>query len=131
MQPNTETTRNSTLEPLTPGEATELWVQSCRDELAAATLKLQRFHVEQFTEWLQTEDINDMWDVTARTVGSVLERQPIHEDSVTVDDGALSVSMVMDVSDLAPEEKEKLASVVREQERRLQHLHGGLLSSGE
>jgi hypothetical protein len=56
------------LEPLTPGEATELWVESRRDELAAATLKLQRFHVEQFTEWLQTQDIDDMRDVTARTV---------------------------------------------------------------
>jgi site-specific recombinase XerD len=68
MQPNNETTRNGTLEPLTPGEATELWVESRRDELAAATLKLQRFHVEQFTEWLQTQDIDDMRDVTARTV---------------------------------------------------------------
>jgi hypothetical protein len=79
--------------------------------------------------WSELQDVCVLHDRLSE--GSVLERQPIHEDSVTVDDGALSVSMVMDVSDLAPEEKEKLASVVREQERRLQHLHGGLLSSGE
>lgn len=62
---------------------------------------------------------------------SVLEQQPIHEDSVRVDDGTLSVSIVLNVSDLSPEEKEELASVVRERERRLQHLHGELLSDDE
>ncbi|WP_162562383.1 tyrosine-type recombinase/integrase [Salinigranum rubrum] len=67
---HTKATSRSGLEALTPEDAARLWVESRMDELAAATLKLQRFHVDQFTTWLEEENITDMRDVTARTVHS-------------------------------------------------------------
>lgn len=56
------------LEPLTPMEAARLWKESRLDELAQATLEVQGYHIDQFTEWLIDEGIEDMRDITARTV---------------------------------------------------------------
>lgn len=56
------------LEPLEPEEAEHLWRESRQDELAESTMKLQSYHISQFTEWLLERDIDDMRDLTGRTV---------------------------------------------------------------
>lgn len=56
------------LEPLTPSEAYNLWRESKIDEFAQATMETQSFHLEQFTEWLEAREIDDMRDLTGRTV---------------------------------------------------------------
>lgn len=61
-------TDRTDLEPISPEEAERLWRESKIGELADATLELQGFHISKFTEWLASEDIEDMRDVTARTV---------------------------------------------------------------
>lgn len=61
-------TDRTDLEPITPEEAARLWRESKMDELADATLELQGFHIDQFVEWLDSNEIDDMRDVSARTV---------------------------------------------------------------
>ena len=62
------TTNRTDLEPITPKEAARLWRESKTGELADATLELQGFHIDQFIDWLESDDTEDMRDVTARTV---------------------------------------------------------------
>lgn len=61
-------TDRTDLEPITPKEAARLWRESKMDELADATLELQGFHIDQFVEWLDSEGLEDVRDITARTV---------------------------------------------------------------
>lgn len=76
---------------------------------------------------------SDLQDVCVRhdqlSDESVLNRHPITEDSVRVDDETLSVSMVVRVSGLSTEEKEELMSLLRERERRFSRLHGELIDT--
>jgi integrase len=62
------TTENPKLEPIVPKEAVRLWKESRIDEVAKATLELQGFHVEEFVEWLSAEGMEDIREVSARTV---------------------------------------------------------------
>ncbi|WP_455429316.1 tyrosine-type recombinase/integrase [Haloarcula sediminis] len=64
----TPMTNDTTLEPIVPTEAKRLWLESHIDEWADATMQLQRFHVDEFTEWLAEREIDDMRDVSGRTV---------------------------------------------------------------
>lgn len=65
---NTMSTTDSTLEPLAPSEAEGLYYESRADELAEKTMRSQKHHVGQFFDWLAEGDIDDMNEVTARTV---------------------------------------------------------------
>ena len=60
-------TENTRLQPIEPTEAKRLWLESRIDEWADATMKIQRFQVEVFTDWLAENEIDDMRDVSART----------------------------------------------------------------
>lgn len=59
---------NPNLEPITPDEAKEMYLQSRSDELAERSLELQEKHVRRFVEWCDNEGLDDMNSVTARTV---------------------------------------------------------------
>lgn len=61
-------TENTRLEAIEPSEAKRLWLESRIDEWADATMELQRFQIEVFIEWLGERDIDDMRDVSGRTV---------------------------------------------------------------
>jgi len=63
-----DTTTKTNLEPTTPDEAARLWAEQKMDEVARATLELQRTQINQFVDWLADEGIDDMREVTARTV---------------------------------------------------------------
>jgi len=66
---DTEAATRTDLEPLTPEEAARLWAESKMDELADATLELQRNQIHAFVDWLETTtDTDDMREVSARTV---------------------------------------------------------------
>lgn len=56
------------LEPLTPTRAKSLYLQSRRDELAERSLKLHEKHVGSFVDWCDANDIQNMNDLTARSI---------------------------------------------------------------
>jgi site-specific recombinase XerD len=56
------------LQPLAPADAVRLWIESHVDDWAVATRDLQSYHVEEFTDWLTDDGVDDMRDVSARTV---------------------------------------------------------------
>lgn len=56
------------MEPITPTEAKELYHKSRREEVAERTLELQENYVGKFVDWCNKNDIDNMNDVTARTV---------------------------------------------------------------
>lgn len=60
----------STLEPLSPSKAEELYLQSRENELADRSLELHEKHVGSFVDWYlnEGEKGENMNDVTARTV---------------------------------------------------------------
>jgi len=67
--PSREPTTGTTLEPIGPDEAARLWIESRMDELASATLELQKHQLMGFVDWLDEHtDIDDMRDVSGRTV---------------------------------------------------------------
>jgi len=57
-----------TLEPLAPTKAKSLYLESRADELAKRSLELHEKHVGSFVEWCSANGIDNMNDVTARTV---------------------------------------------------------------
>ncbi len=65
MKANTNPTD---LQAITPVEALRLYLESKVDEWATATKELQQFHLNEFVEWLAEEDIDDMRNISARTV---------------------------------------------------------------
>jgi site-specific recombinase XerD len=56
------------LEPLQPSKAKRLYEESRVDELASRTLDLQRRHISEFVEWCEEESMDNMNDISARTV---------------------------------------------------------------
>jgi len=60
--------RTGTLEPLKPSRAKSLYLESRRDELADRSLELHDKHTTSFVDWCEQNDIQNMNDVTARTV---------------------------------------------------------------
>lgn len=56
------------LEPLEPGEAMAMYIESREDELADRTLELYEEHLMSFVDWCRDNDIRNMNDVTARTI---------------------------------------------------------------
>lgn len=56
------------LEPLEPTEAKELYLKSRRDELADRSLQLHKKHVTSFVDYCADNGVDNMNDVTARTV---------------------------------------------------------------
>lgn len=56
------------LEPLAPNRAKSLYLQSRRDELAERSLKLHEKHVKSFVDWCNSNDIQNMNDITARNI---------------------------------------------------------------
>lgn len=58
----------NTLEPTAPKEAYRLWNESRMNELAQATLELQGWQIETFLTYLDEQNIEDMRDVSGRTV---------------------------------------------------------------
>lgn len=56
------------LKALEPTEAQRLYLESRIGEWADATMKVEQFRVNNFTEWLVSEQIADMRDVSGRTV---------------------------------------------------------------
>ncbi len=67
--PNREVpTQTHTLEPLKPAKAMSLYLDSRSDELADRSLELHEKHVRSFVEWCDENGIENMNDVTARTV---------------------------------------------------------------
>lgn len=56
------------LEPLEPGEAMSLYIESREDELAERTVEMQENQLLSFTEWLRQQGVHDMNDLRARTV---------------------------------------------------------------
>ncbi|WP_226011733.1 tyrosine-type recombinase/integrase [Halomicrobium salinisoli] len=67
-----------TLEPLEPAKAMSLYLDSRSDELADRSLELHEKHVRSFVEWCDENGIDNMNDVTARTV---------HEYQLSIKDG--------------------------------------------
>jgi site-specific recombinase XerD len=55
------------LEPLDPREAIDMYLDERRGELSERTLSTHYYRLNQFVEWLEAQDIDDMNDVTART----------------------------------------------------------------
>jgi site-specific recombinase XerD len=56
------------LEPLEPAKGKSLYLESRRDELAKRSLELHEKHVGSFVEWCSENGIENMNEVTARTV---------------------------------------------------------------
>jgi site-specific recombinase XerC len=68
MPKNRNRSLKTNLESIAPSEAARLWKESRIDEVAEATLELQSCHVRQFIEWLSEEGIDDMQEVSAKTI---------------------------------------------------------------
>lgn len=60
--------QNKTLEPLEPSQAMSLYLESRSDELADRSLELHERHLTSFVDWCGQNGVEDMNDVTARTV---------------------------------------------------------------
>lgn len=60
--------RGPRLEPLEPTKAKSLYLKSRRDELATRSLELHEKHVGSFVDFCDREGIDNMNDVSARTV---------------------------------------------------------------
>lgn len=71
-------TRNPTLEPLAPTKGKSLYLESRSDELAARSLELHEKHIGSFVAWCRSNGIENMNDVTARSV---------HEYRLSIRDG--------------------------------------------
>jgi len=54
------------LEALSPADAVELYLDARRDDAAAWTVKSHQSRLRAFVEWCQTEDIDNMNDLTGR-----------------------------------------------------------------
>jgi len=66
------------LEPLAPTEAKSLYLDSRADELANRSLELHEKHLASFVEWCDENEVQNMNDVTART---------IHEYQLSIKEG--------------------------------------------
>lgn len=56
------------LEPLEPGEAMALYIESREDELAERSLELHEKHLQKFVNWCSENGIRNLNEVTARTI---------------------------------------------------------------
>lgn len=54
------------LEPITPEEATRLYLRDRKNELADATISSYRYKLERFVEWCETEDVDNLNTLSGR-----------------------------------------------------------------
>lgn len=54
------------LEPISPAEAMEMYMEGRRDELAESTLQGHRYRLEAFVQWCEEEGIDDLRDLGGR-----------------------------------------------------------------
>ncbi|MWG32990.1 tyrosine-type recombinase/integrase [Halomarina oriensis] len=64
----TAPTHHPTLEPLSPAEGRSLYLESRSDELADRSLELHEKHITSFVTWCRENGIENMNEVTARSV---------------------------------------------------------------
>lgn len=67
-QTDAPNSRGQALEPLAPARAKSLYIKSRKDELAERSLELHDKHVGSFVEFCDANAIENMNEVTARTV---------------------------------------------------------------
>lgn len=56
------------LEPIDPQSAVELYIDSCRSDVAKTTLRSKKSRLEKFVRWCDRNDIDNMNDLSGRTI---------------------------------------------------------------
>ncbi|WP_306055407.1 tyrosine-type recombinase/integrase [Natronococcus wangiae] len=64
----TPDTTDSNLEPISPEDARDLYLESRTDELAARSLELHEKHLDEFVSWCEDNGIENVNEIAGRTV---------------------------------------------------------------